>query len=153
MKNQKGVTLIALVVTIVVLLILAGVAIAMLRGDNGILTEATKASDSTAISEEKEAVSNAINELTTQYYDLKYVETNTTLTSAIKGKTQGQYIADNLNSKVSSKVDISKDESTGNLTIKTKTGYTSGTDKGKVEQATYTAETGTLSDWTKVTKE
>lgn len=40
MKNQKGITLIALVVTIVVLLILAGTAIAMLQGDNGIITQA-----------------------------------------------------------------------------------------------------------------
>ena len=43
MKNQKGITLIALVVTIVVLLILAGTAIAMLQGDNGIITNAQKA--------------------------------------------------------------------------------------------------------------
>ncbi len=44
MKNQKGITLIALVVTIVVLLILAGTSIAMLTGDNGIITNAQKAS-------------------------------------------------------------------------------------------------------------
>ena len=43
MKNQKGITLIALVITIIVLLILAGVSIAMLTGDNGILTQANKA--------------------------------------------------------------------------------------------------------------
>lgn len=40
MKNQKGITLIALVVTIVVLLILAGTSIAMLTGENGIITRA-----------------------------------------------------------------------------------------------------------------
>lgn len=43
MKNQKGITLVALVVTIVVLLILAGVTIAMLTGDNGIITNAKNA--------------------------------------------------------------------------------------------------------------
>ena len=43
MKNQKGVTLIALVITIIVLLILAGVSIAMLTGDNGVLTQANEA--------------------------------------------------------------------------------------------------------------
>ena len=42
MKNQKGITLIALVVTIVVLLILAGTSIAMLTGENGIITNAQK---------------------------------------------------------------------------------------------------------------
>ena len=39
-KNRKGITLIALVITIIVLLILAGVSIAMLTGNNGILTQA-----------------------------------------------------------------------------------------------------------------
>ena len=38
-KSKKGVTLIALVITIIVLLILAGVTIATLTGDNGILTK------------------------------------------------------------------------------------------------------------------
>ena len=37
-KIEKGITLISLVVTIIVLLILAGVSIAMLTGENGILT-------------------------------------------------------------------------------------------------------------------
>ncbi len=49
MKNQKGITLIALVITIIVLLILAGVSIAMLTGNNGILTQATSAQDKTKI--------------------------------------------------------------------------------------------------------
>lgn len=43
MKNNKGITLIALVVTIIVLLILAGVSIAMLTGENGLLTRTTNA--------------------------------------------------------------------------------------------------------------
>ena len=45
--NNKGITLIALVITIIVLLILAGVTIATLTGDNGILTRATEASEET----------------------------------------------------------------------------------------------------------
>ena len=36
-KTQRGITLVALIITIIVLLILAGVAISMLAGDNGIL--------------------------------------------------------------------------------------------------------------------
>lgn len=44
MRDQKGITLIALVITIIVLLILAGVTIAMLVGQNGILTNANVAS-------------------------------------------------------------------------------------------------------------
>ena len=47
MKKQKGITLIALVVTIIILLILAGVSISMLTGDNGIITQAQKAKEKT----------------------------------------------------------------------------------------------------------
>lgn len=41
--KQRGITLIALVITIIVLLILAGVSIAMLTGENGILNQTNKA--------------------------------------------------------------------------------------------------------------
>ena len=46
-KSAKGITLIALVITIIVLLILAGVSIAMLTGENGILTQAQNAKKET----------------------------------------------------------------------------------------------------------
>ena len=46
-KRDKGITLIALVVTIIVLLILAGISIQMLVGEGGILTNAREASDKT----------------------------------------------------------------------------------------------------------
>ena len=47
LKNNKGITLIALVITIIVLLILAGVSIAMLTGENGILSQAQRAKTET----------------------------------------------------------------------------------------------------------
>ena len=47
LKSTKGITLIALVITIIVLLILAGVSIAMLTGENGILTQAQRAKNET----------------------------------------------------------------------------------------------------------
>lgn len=47
-KKQTGITLIALVVTIIVLIILAGVSIAMLVGENGIITQAQRAERETA---------------------------------------------------------------------------------------------------------
>ena len=46
-REQKAITLIALVITIIVLLILAGVSIAMLTGENGILTKASTAKENT----------------------------------------------------------------------------------------------------------
>lgn len=39
-KGQKGITLVALVITIIVLLILAGITISLVLGDNGILNRA-----------------------------------------------------------------------------------------------------------------
>ena len=59
--NNKGITLIALVITIIVLLILAGVSIAMLTGENGILTQAQNAKKETSIAEEKEQIALAYN--------------------------------------------------------------------------------------------
>ena len=55
-KNEGGITLIALIVTIIILLILASVSIAMLTGENGILTQAKKAEKLTEISSEKEVI-------------------------------------------------------------------------------------------------
>ena len=53
-QNNKGITLIALVITIIVLLILASVSIAMLTGSNGILTQASNAKQTTEESAENE---------------------------------------------------------------------------------------------------
>ena len=52
--KRKGITLIALVITIIVLLILAGVTISALSGDNGILTNASKAKYATELSQYNE---------------------------------------------------------------------------------------------------
>lgn len=55
-RQEKGITLIALVITIIVLLILAAVSIAMLTGENGILTNAKDARDRTREANVKETV-------------------------------------------------------------------------------------------------
>lgn len=60
-ETNKGITLIALVITIIVLLILAGVSIATLTGNNGILTKATEAKDISKTAEEKEQIGLAYN--------------------------------------------------------------------------------------------
>ena len=53
-RNKQGVTLIALVVTIVVLLILAGASIAMLVGENGIIIKAKESSDKNKLAQYEE---------------------------------------------------------------------------------------------------
>lgn len=60
MKKSKGITLIALVITVIVLLILAGISIAMLTGDNGILKKATTAKEQTSLSSAEEKVKIAV---------------------------------------------------------------------------------------------
>ena len=63
LNGFKGITLIALVVTIVVLLILAGVTIGMLTGENGIIKQAQDAKDKTEQARLEELVRLAINAL------------------------------------------------------------------------------------------
>lgn len=69
MRNERGITLVALVVTIVVLLILAGVTVTYALSNNGIFT---KAQDTAKVSEQatiRDAVSSAQAECMMEYYD------------------------------------------------------------------------------------
>ena len=59
-KNEIGITLIALTITIIVLLILAGVTIAAISGDNGILQNAARAKEETGKANAKEQVKIAV---------------------------------------------------------------------------------------------
>ena len=94
MRNQRGITLIALVITIIVLLILAGVSIAMLTGDNGILSNADRAGRETAIANARDDVSMTVNEAMTLYYESTYAPDEdttdyTNLLAAIEDDTTG----------------------------------------------------------------
>ena len=55
-NEQKGITLIALIITIIVLIILAGISIAMISGQNGILNRTAEASVQADIAETKEKI-------------------------------------------------------------------------------------------------
>ena len=59
-ENERGITLIALVITIIVLIILASVGIAMLTGENGILKKASTAKERTLEAEYEEKIKLAI---------------------------------------------------------------------------------------------
>ena len=69
MRKTNGITLIALVITIIVLLILTGVSIAMLTGDNGILTQVQRAKEQTENAAKNEA------EILDEYNNILNVET------------------------------------------------------------------------------
>ena len=59
-RKQKGVTLIALVITIIVLIILAGVSLNLVFGENGIIGQAKEAKKKTEVASEEEAISLAL---------------------------------------------------------------------------------------------
>ena len=95
--GKKGITLISLVVTIIVLLILAGVTIATLTGENGVLTRATEAKNKTEESQEKEGLELAVT--SSQMEDVNTLEiTEEKLSDAIKqqfGNNKNFSITDN----------------------------------------------------------
>ena len=90
-KKQTGITLIALVITIIILLILAGVSIAMLTGNNGILTQAKNAKENTALAKEDEE-----NKLakTNEYI---YEQTGKVMPGKISNKTEKNNYSDGTN--------------------------------------------------------
>lgn len=71
--NNAGITLIALVITIIVLLILAGISIAMLTGSNGILTKANEADIETVRAEARERINLALDGVFTDLLTQRYV--------------------------------------------------------------------------------
>ena len=75
MKGNKGITLIALVITIIVLLILAAVSIAMLTGDNSILKNAQEAKKQSTAGTLDETVKIAVGNILTD--NLGWPETTT----------------------------------------------------------------------------
>lgn len=73
MKEQKGITLVALVITIIILLILAGISIATLSGDNGLFNRARQAKNNTidAQIKENEALNSYNNAIDNALYGLE----------------------------------------------------------------------------------
>lgn len=101
MTATRGITLIALVITIIVLLILAGVMIATLTGENGILNQAGNAKTSNAEGEAREEFALIANEW------------------AIEKNTSNKTLGDFLNEKLTEgKLTSVKDNENGTYTIK-----------------------------------
>ena len=67
-KQENGITLVALVITIIVLLILAGVSISLVMGDNGVLSQANHAVTNTELASVKDEISMAMTTVQTNYY-------------------------------------------------------------------------------------
>ena len=84
-KNQ-GITLIALVITVIVLLILAGVTIAALSGDNGILQNAARAKEETEQAQKEEE--NILNSYEDKINEYVGIDWDTVLANAEKHPNQ-----------------------------------------------------------------
>ena len=108
-KSTKGITLIALVVTIIVLLILAGVSLNLVIGNNGIITKAGEskyANKYAAIKDEYEL-----------YKSNQYIES---ATGGSGGKTFPEFLADLKNRGILTDEDIAQINSENKLTISDK---------------------------------
>lgn len=87
MKEQRGITLVALVVTIVVLIILAGISINLILGDNGIITVAKKAKENTELAKIEEETE--LNEL---YMQIEKGPSSENASLDVLVKNQKEYI-------------------------------------------------------------
>lgn len=119
-KNEMGITLVALVVTIIVLLILAGVTVVTLTGDNGILQKTGKAKNNTTDAEIKEQIKLAYQD----YYVAEHTGTEYTFQNAID-KMLGTGVAT-----------VSEPDSNGVYTVSVTNGkkYKFDSVNGKVEE-------------------
>ena len=120
LDNKKGITLIALVVTVVVLIILAGVSINAVLGDNGIIKKANQAASVTKEAEVKEAINRTILEfyLTNDYE---------TLEDFLKAKvTEGKI--DSVTKNADGTLTVKKREYS--VTVENKTNFSGGSGSG-----------------------
>jgi len=116
LRQMKGITLIALVITIIVLLILAGVSIATLTGENGILTQANNAKNET-----KEAEAEEMFKLIANEWQIE------------KRKTGADPLKNFLDAKVPDELDNVNDNGDGTYTIEYKGYQTIINSDGKLE--------------------
>lgn len=101
LKKNGGITLIALVITIIVLLILAGVSIAMLSGDNGLLTRSSQAASKERIAGAKDTISTLVAAVGADWYEERY-----TGNATVAGSDIDAYIEDKLANSTDTKIKL-----------------------------------------------
>ena len=147
LKNQKGITLVALVVTIIVLLILAAVSLSLVAGSDGLLNRASNAVDQTTLASAKEQAELAIETAIADYYYNRYAA-NTETVSATASTTLAKYVSEKIGNYTSGMRDA---------TLTVPSSYSSGSATFRITLANgdqYDAvlsDTGSLGAWTKVT--
>ena len=134
-KYQKGITLLALVITIIVLLILAGITISAITGDNGIIGNAGRAKEEAEIANEKEILEKATVQAmgNNKYGNIEEAELQEQLDKETgKGKTEAtdigeefevifkesnRYYTVDKDGNVGDAQDIIKDQNPGDITV------------------------------------
>ena len=151
-KNTRGITLVALVITIIVLLILSGVTISALSGNNGILTRATAAQETTkkqSLLEEirlnivEKQVDNEIGEVTStslkevleQYFDgvpdADEIKPETTLNTKSKYGNYSFKVSDIYNGNVNGTLKYTPYRDADNVKVPVPEGFTVSTKTGE----------------------
>ena len=150
MRNQRGITLVALVITIIVLLILAAVTIAALGGSNGILTNASKSQVANELGEARDLVGLAANEGVSDYYTAIYVNGTSESTVGSKQKVVADKITA-LGATIGSDTKLAVEDEVNSEEPPAPTGKKKVTLTSKNGKGTATATidaNGTLSSWT-----
>ncbi len=88
-RQERGITLIALVITIVVLLLLAGVTMTMVSGSNSAPEKATEAAQKDAIAGAKDEIAMEVQEAVLNYYNNTYVEGDGTKEKSVQEVVSG----------------------------------------------------------------
>ena len=144
MKNQKGITLIALVITIIVLLILAGVSIAMLTSENGILKRAQETGEATIVGEVEETIKLAVSEITSNKLDPSYSGTEDVInktTIAAKMLSNNKNISTTVTADKSDDIEVTVTDDSSTTLTKVTVSYTHPT-SGTKHEWEITASTG-----------
>ncbi len=153
--KNKGITLIALVITIIVLLILAGVTIAMLSGDNSAPQKATEAAQKDAIAGAKDEIAMEVQEALLNYYNNTYVKGNITegaSTQSVVEEAAGRAVenAEKRNSQLLESSGVSDNT----ITLNTKSYTVTGTieENGGITWSDTKASTGDSGEETSTTR-
>lgn len=133
-KKQKGITLIALVITIIVLLILAGVSIAMLTGSNGIITQAQRAKNETENAAKQEEMDLAQLEATVMGKDIPIIQVDDENPGQLEQENDTTFIINSIEDLVFFSYDVTTNGNKyENQTVKLGTNLDFSSDKSYVD--------------------
>ena len=133
LKSTKGITLIALVITIIVLLILAGVSIAMLTGENGILTQAQRAKNETENAAKQEEMDLAQLEATVMGKDVPIIQVDDENPGQLEQENDTTFVINSIEDLVFFSYDVTNGNTYEGKTVKLGTNLDFSSDKSYVD--------------------